>query len=93
MANLRDLKKDIDFVCGQLVIDTLIYVQSAKDADVEKAQQIVNDALTLDNEMRVRANHPDGKNDPKKVRAYYKSLAKDLVEKVNAMYDELNKLA
>ncbi|MFV0521654.1 MAG: hypothetical protein ACK5MI_04355 [Mangrovibacterium sp.] len=92
MANLRDLKKDIDYLCGQVVIDCLIYAQTSEKPDLDQAQEIVNEALLLDTELRRQANHPDGKDNPKLVKAYYVALTKELVSKCDAMYNHLNNL-
>ncbi len=93
MANLRDLKKDIDFLCGQVVFDCMYYAQTTENPDLDEAQEIVNEALFLDGELRIKANHPDGKDNPKLVKAYYKALAKELVEKCDVLYNRLNALA
>lgn len=93
MANLRDLKKDIDYLCGQVVIDCLVYAQTAENPDLEQAQTIVDEALLLDAELRQRAKHPDGKDNSKLVKAHYKKLGEELVTKCDALYDQLNALA
>ncbi|MFV0291679.1 MAG: hypothetical protein ACK5IJ_12405 [Mangrovibacterium sp.] len=93
MASLRDLKKDIDFLCGELVIDCIFYVQTSDDADLEKAQEVLNDALLLNGDLRAKANHPNGKDNAKMVKAYYRALRKEMLDKCNAMYEKLSPLA
>ncbi|MFV0364975.1 MAG: hypothetical protein ACK5JS_00515 [Mangrovibacterium sp.] len=93
MASLRDLKKDIDFLGGQVIVDCLIYAQTSENPDLDQVQEIVNEALVLVAELRVQANHPDGKDNPKMVKAYYKALVIEMYEKCNALYDRLNALA
>lgn len=93
MASLRDLKKDIDFVCSEVVMDCLIYVQVSENPDLDAAQEILNEALVLNGEMRVQANHPDGKDNPKLVKAYYNALVNEFLDKTNALYERLNALA
>jgi len=92
MANLRDLKKDIDFLCEQVVLDCFDYIYNTSGADTEGAYDIIGEALVLRNQLRKRSNHPDGKDNTGLVRKYYSELAKDLVEGCDKCYDRLGKL-
>ncbi len=93
MANLKNFKKDVDYICEQVVLDCLLYAQTVEESKLEEIEQIMNEALVLNAELRKRANHPDGKENSKLVKEYYKKLIKDLIEKCNAMYDKLNSIA
>lgn len=92
MANLRNLKKDIDFLCGQVVLDCFDYIYNKPDADHEPAYDIAGDVLVLRNQLRQRTTHPDGKANRSLVKQYYRQLGKDLVEGCDKCYNRLNKL-
>lgn len=92
MANLRELKKDIDFLCEQVVLDCFDYIYNTTGADKEGAFEIIGEALVLRNKLRQRANHPDGKDNSALTRKYFHQVAKDLVEGCDLCYDKLGKL-
>lgn len=92
MANLRNLKKDIDFLCEQVVLDCFDYIYNTPGADSEAAYDIIGEALVLRNQLRKRSNHPDGKDNPGLVRNFYHLLGKELVEGCDKCYDRLGKL-
>ncbi len=92
MANLRNLKKDIDFLVSQVVTDCFKFIGAFDNADREATYEIIADMLTMRNQLRDRVNHPDGKDNKVMVRSYYNRIAKDLVEGCDKAYDELGKL-
>lgn len=92
MANLRSLKKDIDFLCGQVVLDCFGYIQNNDGADAEAAYEIISEALVLRNQLRNRSNHPDGKDNRGMVKKFYHQLGKELVEGCDECYNKLGKL-
>lgn len=93
MANRRDLKKDIDYLVGQVVMDCFEYIYTTENADSAAAYDIIGEILVTRNKLRAQANHPDGKNNPGLVKTYYHDLGKRLVESCNGAYDQLGKLA
>lgn len=92
MANLRNLKKDIDFLVGQVVLDCFEYIHAVDGADREGAYEIIADVLGLRNNLRNRVNHPDGKDNPGMVKKFYHKVGQDLVEGCDKAYGQLNKL-
>ncbi|WP_423129701.1 hypothetical protein [Gaoshiqia sp. Z1-71] len=92
MANIRNLKKDIDYLVEQVLLDCFRYINEFEGADQEGAYEIVADVLSLHNDLRNRANHPDGKDNKTLVREHYKTIGKDLIAGCDKAYDQLNKL-
>lgn len=41
MANKRDLKKEIKYVCGDIAVDALMIRDYVKDADTQKLEELV----------------------------------------------------
>jgi hypothetical protein len=92
MATKRDLKKDIRYLCEQLILDTLEISEIVKEDEKQTVVNIVTEVASLYNELIIRANHPDGKDNPKLVKAHFKAISNDLLTGCNKIYDKLNKL-
>lgn len=92
MASVKRLKKDIEFHSAQLIGDCIEYIEYFEGANDDAALEIIKDAVKLHNEMLDRANHPDGKDNPKLVKAHYQKLRKDYVSGLDAAYTRLEEL-
>ena len=92
MANIRGLKKDIDFLVSQVVIDCFQYINHFEKADKKTAYKIIEDVLGLRSELRKRANHPDGKDNPALVKKHFSAIGKDLLKGWDKAYEKLGKL-
>ena len=92
MASIRRLKKEADYLVSELVVDCLSYVNLYAKADKEKAFKIIQDVLTVRNQVRDMANHPDGKENPKLVKAHYQKVTAKLAKSIEDGYISLEKL-
>ena len=92
MANVRNLKKDIDYLVSLFVVDCFQYINYFEDADKEAAYKIVEKILVAHNDLRKRVNHPDGKDNPAIIRNYYREVSKDLMITCDKAYEELGQL-
>lgn len=93
MASVRGLKKDIQFLT-EIVITDAIYVGEmllGKD-EQEKADEVIIAAVDMYNDLLDRTNHPDGKDNPKLVKQYYKKISVDLMNQTDEHLAALNKL-
>jgi hypothetical protein len=93
MASVRNLKKDIDYLIFEVISDSFAYSGIHPDDQPEELSAIINDAVSFRNELIARVNNPDGKDNPKIVRAYYKSVEKDLNAGVDKLFDRLSSLS
>lgn len=93
MASRRDLKKDIDFLVFEVISDTLVYSELHLDNNSDELQAIIADAVNLRNDLIARVNNPDGKDNPKIVKAFYKSVQKDLLTGVDQLFDRLSAIS
>lgn len=93
MANLRDLKKDIDYLIFEVISDCFTYSEIHAEEGQEELTAIISDAAELRNDLIDRVNNPDGKDNPKIVKAYYKTVRKDLLEGVDKLFDRLSDLS
>ena len=93
MASVRGLKKDIDTLIFEVISDCFVYSGLHPDEEADKASGIISDAVNLRNDLIARVNNPDGKDNPKIVKAYYKGVEKDLVSGVDKLFGRLSNLS
>ncbi|MEI8085549.1 MAG: hypothetical protein WCG93_04960 [Paludibacter sp.] len=77
MASRKKLKKTIQFVTSELITDIYFRLLMSKDIENEKIDTLVIDIMALNKEFILRANRPDGKDNPKLVKAYFRKLFAD----------------
>lgn len=92
MASVRQLKKDIDALTTHVVGYCFEYMHLYGETDKEEPMQILRSAVELRNDLFSRANHPDGKHNPKLVKAHYRKIVEDLLSKTDEHYDRLRVL-
>ena len=90
MASIKSLKKDIDFLFFELISDCFMASSLHDGAKKVEVQNLIEEAVVMRNEFIDRANHPDGKDNPELVRAYYTGLRKDLFSNVNDFFEKLS---
>ena len=83
--NLRVFKKDIEFFVGEFIDDCALFVALNPHKDADGIAQIVDEAVDLYNDLKCKANHPEGKK-----RAYYNALTKEMFEKIDALCEKLS---
>lgn len=89
MASIRSLKKDINFLTSELVTQAYLNQFLFKKISDEELAKHIGDALDFRNKYVERTNHPDGKDNPKLVRGFYKSLRKEMLEEFAKLYETL----
>jgi len=92
MASIRRLKKDIQFLSAQLIGDCIDFIDSFEAGKDKQVLDIITEAVSLHNNMIDRACHPDGKDNPKLVKSYYKQLRKDFIDGLDQSYRKLEEL-
>jgi hypothetical protein len=93
MASIRELKKDIDYLTFEVISDCFVYSGVNPDNQSEELSCIISDAVNFRNELIARVNNPDGKDNPKILRAYFKSVEKDLLTGVDKLFNRLSSLS
>lgn len=88
MASVRDLKKDINFVLGD-IIEAVYHWESATDnKNSKKGSEIIDDAINSFDDLMDKVNTKDvesAKVHFKSVRAELEQKATELVEKLNTL--------
>lgn len=90
MASLKNLKKDIDYLFFELISDCFLFTSIHSGEKRNQVQDLIEEAVTMRNEFIDRANHPDGKDNPALVKAYYTALRKDLFETIDGYFEKLS---
>ncbi|MBO6880304.1 MULTISPECIES: hypothetical protein [Winogradskyella] len=88
MANKRDLKKDINYVFGDIIEAVYYWELENAEKPTKESNAIIDDAIAGFDELIVRVNERDIE-DPK---AHFKSINNDLETKGRALIDRINKL-
>lgn len=92
MTTRRRLKKEIDYVVSDLVIDCMTYANLYQKPNDKETLQIVEDTMELRNKLRNMANHPEQRNNNDSAKAYYDSISQTLIEGIDKGYAKLGKL-
>lgn len=93
MASVRDLKKDIDYLVFEVISDCFAYSNVHPDNKTDELRTIISDAVEFRNDLIARVNNPDGKDNPKIVKAYYKSVSRDLMTGVDKLFERLSSIS
>jgi hypothetical protein len=88
MANIRDLKKDINYVLGEIIEMAMDWEKANPDGDKSKSAAIVDEAIATFDVFSARIYQKDIKDK----RAHYRSLVNDLEAKGNELLAKLNTL-
>jgi len=93
MASVRGLKKDIDSLIFEVISDCFVYSGVHPDNKSDEVSAIISDAVNFRNDLIALVNNPDGKDNPKIVKAYYKSVEKDLISGADKLFNRLSSLS
>lgn len=89
MANRRDLKKDIKFVAGELIMEALGIAQGVPEKESEELANIVSEITEMYNDLIIRANHIEGKDS----KSIAKGIVEELLKKSDEFYSRIAKYA
>lgn len=89
MANLRNLKKEIDYRLEELVFDCdmAIYFQPTKEQEIFAVMQ---EGVELRNELYHKASNPAEPKNKSLVRKYYAALRAEMVESFGKLFEKLS---
>lgn len=85
--NLRDIKKDIEYLVGEFIDDCSLFMAFNPDrANEEGLAKIIDEAVDLYNDLKDKVNAKVEGN--KKV--YYNSIRKELVDGLDSLCEKLS---
>ncbi len=91
MANLRDLKKEIDYRLEEIVFDcdmAICFQPSKETAIFELMQQ----AVALRNALYVKANNPAEPHNRSLVRKHYAALRAEMESAFGELFEKLSEI-
>lgn len=91
MAKRRELKKAVDYVTGELMMETLLCSLQPK-FDKAQLEKIMARVCGINAEFRQRVQHPAGTGNKQLVKQYYKKVRADFDAEVDEIYTELMSL-
>lgn len=92
MASKRVVKKHIEQLIGEVVSDCLNYIFIQGNKNSEVISEIIDDMIVLREDLIMRVNHIDGKENPKLVKAHFNKLYNDLLARTNEAYEKLSQM-
>ena len=88
MANVRNLKKDINYVLGDIIEAVYIWEYANADKDTKKSEAIIDEAISAFDELIEKVNAKNVDNQ----KAHFKGIAKDLEAKGKVLIEKVNAL-
>lgn len=88
MANVRNLKKDINYVLGDIIEAVYVWEYTNTDKDTKKSEAIIDEAIATFDDLIVKVN--DKSVEDKK--AHFKSINQELETKGRSLIEKINKL-
>jgi len=92
MASRQRLKKEIDYVVSDLILDCFTFINMRAKTENEDVLQIVQESLNLREDLIKQVNHPESKDASQTVKSYFDNIAKVLIDTVEESYVKLGKL-
>ncbi|MDT0554374.1 hypothetical protein [Patiriisocius hiemis] len=89
MASVRELKKDINYVLGDIIEAVYIWELTNPKKDDKKAEAIIDDAINVFDELITKVNTKDVENK----KEHFKAVNAELETKGRALIDRINKLS
>lgn len=88
MANKRELKKDINYVLGDIIEAVYVWELANTEKPTKESEAIIDEAIGTFDELIARVN--DRSVEGKK--AHFKTIANDLELKGRGLIEKINKL-
>ncbi|HHV40306.1 MAG: hypothetical protein WCQ69_08740 [Bacteroidales bacterium] len=87
--NLRTIKKDINYLIDELLFDCCMFMELNPGKNQEQAMEIINQAISLRDELINRVNAI--REQP--VKPQFRALRKDMVDTLNGLFEKVSELA
>jgi len=88
MANIRDLKKNINNVLGDIIGVAQLWELNNPTKETEKLEAIIDDVITVFDDLIVKVNLKDVENK----KQHFKAISQELEEKGRKLIETINKL-
>lgn len=92
MASKRKLKKEVINIAVALFEDAHLLRTLSTEEQAERLEQLMDDIIVFTDDTIRRVHRPDGKDNPKLVKAYYAQLRQHIATKEDEFNDRLTSL-
>ena len=92
MANRRDLKKEINLLHSELIMDCITYSEVNKKQDESNIVDIINRLMENRKNVYVEINKSTANMTRKEVKERYDRICGNVISSTNNAYEELSKL-
>ncbi len=89
MANRRDLKRNLNYVCSELFAESVVTYLTVKQEDVEQIDAILASIVKIQKDFTSRVMHPEP---GMKASKYYRALKEDFNKQVIEIIDNIQAL-
>ena len=88
MSNKRDLKKDINYVLGDIIEAVYVWELTNAEKATKESEAIIDEAIGTFDSLIARVNDRSVENK----KAHFKAINKDLESKGRELIEKINKL-
>jgi hypothetical protein len=88
MANVRNLKKDINYVLGDIIEAVYVWEYTNTGKDTSKSEAIIDEAIDTFDALIAKVNERNVANK----KAHFKAIVNELEAKGNALIEKINAL-
>ena len=88
MANIRNLKKDINYVLGDIIEAVYSWEYLNLDKDTKKSEKIIDEAIKVFDDLMLEVNQKVVENK----KAHFKNINAKLEKNGRALIEKINKL-
>lgn len=88
MASRKTLKKNVNYIAGELFAECLVNSLYVPGTDKQKADALMGEILKMQDEFVSRISHTE----PGNVKGFYKKFRSDFNAKVDEIMDAMGKL-
>ncbi len=93
MANKREIKKDVDFLVGEVISDCYTFLLINGEKNRDNVIEIIGSIVDKRNDLISRVNNQDKTFDTKQVKSHYKAINADLLAAIDDSFSKLSKLS
>ncbi|MBU2928501.1 hypothetical protein [Winogradskyella psychrotolerans] len=88
MANKRELKKDINYVLGDIIEAVYVWELANAEKPTKESEAVIDEAIATFDELIARVNDRSVENK----KAHFKAINNDLETKGRGLIEKINKL-
>lgn len=88
MASVRDLKRDINYVLGDIIEAVYIWELTNPEKDTKKSEKIIDEAIETFDELIAKVHTKDVEDK----KSHFKAINKELEDRGRKLIDKINTL-